>query len=341
MILLRKTRKICMLCTLCLVIVFSLTSCAKNEATKNFDIIAADIKQLQTDISAEVVDSTTLLTETSVKDLADPNLLNQLQSEIDLVKNFSVVIPEVASNTDEIKQQIENLTTTKGELQKQLDSIKNIVSTIATSKEEKLKEAITPKDSYSIIHTDGNGLKVKITLKMGKWIKGSDAALVDKAWKIVGGKGSMPVTGSYNSSMLVGGNFDSEAAAYAFGTVTIENMTPEFSIKGFSQGQNKVYLGLSRSDNMNLGLVVFGLETSSGSSTEESNDGQPLINADMTSNTWGPVPIAIGVESVFTPNYPDGNPQLSDTYFSLTTPATDPFKENDEGRAKFKIEKTW
>lgn len=355
--------KMCVLCILCLVMVLGLTSCAKDEATKDFNILTGDISQLQDNFSKKIVESETLLSETKAENLADPNLLGQLQSEIDTAKNFSASVPNIASDIDAIKQQIQDMTTTKTELQKQFDSLDSAVSAIKESKKKliaqidgekkaKLQEAITPKDTYSITATDANGNKEKITIKIGKWIKGSETELLDKAWGIVGRSGSMPLTGSYGGDRTrPGGTFHPKDAAYVFGTVSIENMTPDFSAKNFYNGQSLVYLtpkvhfesknmyigDLVPLESLGFGNVVQGRQYSSESSCDLVSDGSnPLVLADMTSNTWGPCAFVIGVEDVFTPNYPEGNPKLNDVYFILSSVAL-----SGEGDTKFNIEKSW
>jgi hypothetical protein len=310
--------------------VVSLSSCAKNDAVKNFNVLAGDIKQLQDNISNKTTEAETLLDGTNAKDLADPKLLDQLRSEINSAKNLSVNVPDIASDTDAIKQQNQVLTRKKSELQKQSESLdiavseikeskQKLIDQIAAEKEAKIIDAITPKDTHSIIATDDNGNKEKITITIGKWIKGSDTALLDKAWKIVGGTGSMPLTGAFHT----------ENGAYAFGTVSIENMTPNFSAKSFDGGKSWVYLGNGYEQAVQARQYLSGVSC-------DTEDNNPLVEADMTSNKWGPAPFVTGLLNVFTPKYPEGNPDLTDNTFYLSSNVT-----WADDKVEVKIGKTW
>jgi hypothetical protein len=339
------------LCILILLIMLSSTACAKNDAVKNFNTLGSDISKLQTDLSNKIADSETLLNSTNGKDLADPSLLDQLRNEIGSAKNMTVAIPAIASDTAAIKQQIQDLTNKKSELQNQLDSLTSAVSAvqqsrqtlndqIAAAKEAKIQEAITPKDAHSIIATDGNGNKEKITIHIGKWLKGSDTQLLDKAWKIVGGTGSMPLTGTTYG----GTTFTPDDAALVFGTVSIENLTPNFDAKNFAYGNTDVDLNpyLHLSDpywDGNSICPVYAVQCSNKIITgyQEIGHYDSLITADMTSNRWGPAPFVIGVDAVFAPNYPNGLP-LNDCVFTLTSHLGG---VEVEGDTKFKIGESW
>jgi septal ring factor EnvC (AmiA/AmiB activator) len=126
-----------------------LSGCAKDEAVKNFNALASDIKQLQNDISTKISDSQTLLSVTNTKDLDDPTLVDQLKSQIDSANSVSVAVPPIASDTAAINQQIQGLTTIKNNLQKQSDSLDSTVFAINASKQKLLEAAITPKDTHN------------------------------------------------------------------------------------------------------------------------------------------------------------------------------------------------
>jgi len=59
------------------------------------------------------------------------------------------------------------------------------------------------------------------------------------------------------------------------------------------------------------------------------------VSANMTQNHWGSVPIAICIANIFSPNHPNGNPQLDELEFRLGYWGISP---ND---AVFLISKQW
>ncbi len=319
-------------------------SSQKNAAVDNFNSLASNIKQLRVDVLKKITTDETLLSATNKKDLADSKVLDQLQNEIDSTKKLSFDVPSIASDTAAIKLQIQELGTKKGEIQKQLNSLDGVVSAIdaskkkladqvAAEKEAKLIAAIAPKDSHSITVTDGNGNKEKITIKIGKWVKGSETDLLEKAWKAAGGTGAMPLTGKFDGNVgSVGGTFQPKNAAYVFGTVMIENLTPDFDAKNFAGGNNWVYLGHQ------FGNVprVQCLQYSDGLSCEPPV-GSTLVRPTMTSNTWGPVSFVIGVQNVFTPNFPEGDPGLTDGDYNLSSVASNLYGQD----GLFQIGKSW
>lgn len=343
-----KNTKVCMLCIIGLAMVLSLTSCAKYEAVNEFNTLATDSNQLKDELSIKINESEKLLTETTAKDITDITLLDRLKSEIDSAKSSLVSTPNAAADTDAIKQQIQDLTTNKEMMRTNKNSLSKTITAITADKAAKLEAKITPNNSYSITATDSKGNKEKITIKIGNWIKGSETDLLDKAWTKVGGDGSMPLTDSFSGDgVSSGGTFKPKEAAYVFGTVTVENMTPDFTAKNFSNGDSSVYLiPQIQFDGMftnlqslaNAGFTVAqGREYTSETSCDLVSSLNPLVRPDMVSNMWGSAPFVIGVENVFTPNFPDGNPKLNEAYFFLSSANFIPI----EGDTQFQIGKTW
>lgn len=330
---------------LCIAMCFVITSCAKDEAVKEFLTLSSDIKQLQNYISQKIAKEKILLSETNAKDLFDPNLLDQMQSQFDSVKQFSADIPQIASDTAAIKQQIQVLTTLKGKLQKQSDSLDNITSAIkaskqklidkiAADKETDIKQKIVSQDTHIITATDGNGNKVKVTMKIGKWIKSAEKDLIEAAWKNVGGTGSMPLVAKIYSDDTGYNNlyFNAANAAFVFGTVEIENITPDFPASNFnSPGGVDVCL---------WGSEISGKITAAGcqysGTTKCKIKPFYFIEASMSSNKWGPVPYVIGIDNVFTPKFPEGDPLLDKHLFQIEVN-----RAITSGDTKFKTSKSW
>ncbi|MFT9116328.1 MAG: zinc ribbon domain-containing protein [Sporolactobacillus sp.] len=313
---------------------------AKQNAISGFKSAAADIQQNQNSIQTELKSDQGLLSQTKSSDLADSSLLNQLKDKVSSAENLKVSIPKMASDTDAINKQVADLQNQDSKLTSTLNQLQQIPNSISDSKQKHQlalqQQKLATAGTSSITVTDSDGNKEKITVAIGKWLKGSDSDLLNAAWKAVGGTGSMPLTGSYGGdSVWVGGTFHPQEAVYVFGTVKIENMTPSFSAANFASGQSWVYLNPQNYEGS--GDVVQGRQYSSGASCDRVSGSNPLIKAQMNGNVWGPTPFVIGIENVFTPKYPNGDPTLDNIYFSLSgTPLT-----NTEGDTKLQITKSW
>ena len=355
----RKIRPVSIV--LAVVLALSLCGCAKSDAIKNFKTLSTDIGQLQNSVSSKISEAETLLAATKAEDLSDSTLLDQLKTAIDAAKTFSVSIPTVASETEAIEKQNQDLTTQRDSVQKYYDSLDSAINALSANKEAKaqeiaaeedakIQEMITAKNTYSITATDENGNKEKITITIGSWIKGSETELLDKAWAQVGGEGTMPLTGKYSRSKSgwTEGDFTASDAAYVFGTVSIENLTPDFAAENFGNGRSCAYLYMDLPNSggfstwkyadSDIGDVVKAIQYGSGVDCALLNY-DSLASADMVSNNWGPVPFVIGADTVFSPKYPDGNPILNNvTIFLLSSPWSG---STDVGDQEFQIGKTW
>ena len=189
------------------------------------------------------------------------------------------------------------------------------------------------RDTYSYVIEDNNGYKTEFTITISSWIKGTETDILNKAWNDVGGDGSMPLTGSYSDGPYSGTlRFNKETAVYVVGTLTVRDVTEGFANSGAPS--YLVYLNLqmgsskTNRDSWTLGGIAQSRQYSSGTSSDRAN-GNPLARPKMTSSKWGPVPFVIGIQDVFSPKFPDGNPALDDVYFYF-------------GSAElFQVAKTW
>lgn len=318
----------------------------KQNTVKNFNTIADQINQIQSDIATKAELSKTLLSQTTAADLTDPTLLDALKNAADSAQNYTVDIPTVASGISSINQQIVDLTNIKNEFQQRSDALNSAYSAVEKSKQDladkikaekeaKLRAAISPNATYTTIVTDGKGNKQKITITIGSWIKGSETDYLEKAWQIVGGTGLMPLNGSSSGEGL---GFDPKVSTYVFGTITITNLTPDFKADNFANGQSWVYLTPYGNEFRQLGVAVQGRQYSTGSICDMVSGSNPLVCASMSSNNWGPAPFVIALSSVFSPNYPEGNPDLDKVVFHLKTSI---YVTKTEGDTEFQIKKSW
>jgi hypothetical protein len=285
---------------------------------------------------------------TSGDELADPSLLDVLSVELDMAKTFSADIPEIAADVEQINQQVEEINTQKINLQTQYESLSSAIDAVHKSKQElenkivtEQQEALNHRDTYSGTATDADGYEFKFTLTIGSWIKGSETELINQAWQNVGGSGDMPLTSSFTYKGAGGGSngtgtISPEYAVYVFGTIGVENITPDFDFSG----QKTIWLRLPAIGGNGLAGLAYAIQYSNGT---QRYAGSLTEAINMKSNKWGPVPFVIGVIDVFSPNFPDGNPALDDLHFQFTTASY-----NTRGEVSLNIqpidiylEKTW
>jgi len=74
---------------------------------------------------------------------------------------------------------------------------------------------------------NGRGAELKATLTLGPWLRGSDEGALERAWYDVSGEYGMPlVSGAYPPTGVIKQEreLDSAAAAYIFGSLTLESV---------------------------------------------------------------------------------------------------------------------
>jgi hypothetical protein len=203
-----------------------------------------------------------------------------------------------------------------------------------------LDVAVTPSHSFSVTLTDSNGYKIKADIRMGDWIKGSEANMLQRAWEKVSGSGGIPITsGSEFKEGEYGGMHalnDSNYAVYVFGTIAFSNLTTDYPAKNFGGGFVYFPLRINNAPRLSMfSAVQYGSSTKTNWSPAYGSRGVDFI-ADMQSNNWGPVPFVIVFENVFTPEYPNGNPALDGIHFDMCMTSY-----KIEGDTKLVVGKTW
>lgn len=291
-----------------------------SDARADFTSALSDLVSAQESVQQETAQANELLANTSPASVADPSTLDALKGAIDRLLQLDTTVPvrrettvDLRAQIDELDQRIANLDELSRELRDRSDAV-------SSSAHDLKVQAVTSRETHSITVTDGNGNSQRITVSIGSWVKGSDPALLDEAWAIVGGQGAMPITD--------GSGFTASDGAFVFGTVSIENLTPDFPAANFSNGNSWVYLSpLIRFDGFftnwhgpefeGLGTTMQARHYSSGAESDAVSGSNPLIRAAMDGNRWGAAPFVIGLDTVFTPKYPEGNPKLDEIVFSL------------------------
>ena len=184
-----------------------------------------------------------------------------------------------------------------------------------------------PLEAYSMTTTDEKGYEVKHMLKIGTWVKATDEDAVSAAWSAVGGSGSPPLPKEFDWGGFR--SFYDNETAMIFGTMAFENLTPNypFSTDNPHTTHWKLNIGggvrgdFIRYNNSARMMVFYGSSTATYGNANKAYFSDPINgvypSAKMTSDKWGSVPFVVALPSVFTPNYPNGDPALDDCYFAF------------------------
>jgi len=178
----------------------------------------------------------------------------------------------------------------------------------------------------SVTATDSNGYKAALALQCTDWIKGSDTTTTQTAWQNVGGVGDIPMS---SGGSFGGGRYesftvkDTTVGAFAFCTLAIQNASSGYHLSNWMGGRPDFFVGFHSPAapggpltpwTANVGDGVGGLcfvysdTTECGRLNQMDWEVEPSISDG--SDQWGPIPVVIYADNVFTPNYPNGNPGL-------------------------------
>ena len=179
----------------------------------------------------------------------------------------------------------------------------------------------TQQQKFTIKNNDS--YTVEVSIELGGWIKASDQTFLDGAWSALGGdidsSGYMSLMNIFTDNDI---DFHTDHSTIAFGRVSFRNTTPNFSATSdrplspsvwittytadmgykaefHSKGSNSMTMGAWLANGSGLQNMFWAY------STHE-------ITAKMSRDTWGPVLVAFSLNKVFTPNHPNGNPDISD-----------------------------
>jgi len=181
-----------------------------------------------------------------------------------------------------------------------------------------------------------------ITVSVGPWLKGSDSAELDNAWYQLSGEPTMPLTsGTYDppagrSSWSY--HLEQREAAYIFGTVKYQNLTPDTDPDDFfvkspaSVAMYDIYLlgsgylrpadpfsPLDADDISRLFWCINGHCYDSGKPSD--TIALPIAPQFDGKNTVGPTPFVAAVPRVFSAEFADGDPGFANYRFFVTCAA--------------------
>jgi hypothetical protein len=285
------------------------------------------------------IDKAKITVQTDPATLQNTSLIETLNTQISQAEGVAdCQPPTMADDLDGIGRQTLDLEAAAAVVVAAVDALVQADQAVAASAQAKLRAeaarreqeeraaleaAISPKNVFSLLFTDANGYMLDANIQLSDWIKGSESDMLQAAWEKVGGKGDMPITeGEYDDYHLL----DPNQAAYVFGTVSFSNRTPDYPAKNFNDGYFSLdmtpYYTMSDwnvvQPSSELGMpamVVTQYGTKIESNSLQVSYSITLVRPDLQTNSWGPVPFVFAVDKVFTPNYPDGNPDLDKLFF--------------------------
>ncbi|WP_155859376.1 hypothetical protein [Cellulomonas sp. KRMCY2] len=154
-------------------------------------------------------------------------------------------------------------------------------------------------ETYSATTIGADGYSQTLTVMVGPVIPSDRAPQLASEWASVGGVGGNPCA-DVNPANDGVTNYviKTETAGYAFGTMTVVNNTVGFAADAvsyqFTRGPSS----------------ALGFEFSSGAECDGLNFGGYILNPSWESDTWGPVPFVVAIDSYRSPAQPDGDVSL-------------------------------
>lgn len=184
-----------------------------------------------------------------------------------------------------------------------------------TSETSETSEPATPQKKVVVKVTDPDGYQMRLTVTYTKWIKGSDIDALTAAWHTVGGAGEAPLSITSGGA----GYYKASHSAVFYGTVAVENLTTDYDATDFGGTDPSVQLIPSMPASNYTGVISrigpMAIQAGSNGATGFPRLGTgstfTLVTPKLSSDSWGPMPFAVGIDNVFSPKYPKGNPLLN------------------------------
>lgn len=258
-------------------------------------------------------------------------------------------VPEsAASDEEEIRQQIQKIQEQNDTIRSICYDLENAISYLEQCQQElteyKKSIQVIPEQAYTGIAETANGYKAEYTVYVTNWIRASDTDTLQVAWENAGGKDTVPSIDNFHESTNDG--FSTENAAIAFGKVSFRNVTDGFDIT--ESNPISFTVPLLQSKDMPGGYVnakaYIGYKEPKYVRMDN-HSYNSYINPYMKSNTWGPVVLMFVFPNAFTPNNPNGHPELdgfkihfdnaysdSEKYISISLPSDSELMNSDNTR---------
>lgn len=175
--------------------------------------------------------------------------------------------------------------------------------------------ALGPAHSYIVTVKSSQGYAQEATLTLYPGYKGSDRSGLAAGWAAVEGTGENPcIDVNPANDMVTNYTFRTDTAYFVFGTLTIRNKSNGFSPEpttwqwvGNTGGGGGL---MSTPDpSVDTDFAVMGVGFTNGGDCDGLTSGGYIMSPKWSDSgdQWGPVPVAIAISGVYTPNHPAGN----------------------------------
>jgi len=272
--------------------------------------------------SAIITAQSTAKTDPST--MQDPTLIDKLNQAITAAQGVKAcAAPVMASDTARIQQQTTQLGTDTQAVTTKTSSLLSANQSVLASIQAKQQAAAQGEASASagtgqttrilLTATDGSGHREEWTISTSSFIKGSDSASLNAAWRAVGEQGTFPLPdgfqgGEHGSPFTV----RSATGAFLIGMFSYQNLSTQYPASYFGGGGFNIYLDLR---------MPAGSQHSTHSGDGDGScwywsDGSDCYIQLTPENGFVPpaspqgaeVPFVYYVDSVFTPTHPEGDP---------------------------------
>ncbi|MFC9352885.1 MULTISPECIES: hypothetical protein [Terrabacteria group] len=189
------------------------------------------------------------------------------------------------------------------------------MSVTPTPTETPAPPVLGPAKKYIVTVKSSQGYAQEATLTLYPGYKGSDRAALSQGWAAVGGTGENPCNDvNPANDMITNYTLKTDTSYFVFGTLTIQNKSNGFRPEpttwqwvGNTGGRSGVWSDPDPS--IDTDFAVMGVGYSSGGDCDGLMSGGFMINPKWSDagDQWGPVPVAVAISGVYTPNHPAGN----------------------------------
>ncbi len=166
---------------------------------------------------------------------------------------------------------------------------------------------------YQLKYTDPEGYSYVVTCQISPWILQSNSGVLNATWNSIAKDKELPTintwgfmkTGAYytyKENYFETFNAKIDDMYYAVGTLKIENVTEGYHFDSDRVGYPKIQISKDLLVNYESKLIT---RYYAGNEVRTSGFGV-IVNAKMTSDTWGPLPFVIAFAEHYTPNEPNG-----------------------------------
>jgi len=143
--------------------------------------------------------------------------------------------------------------------------------------------------------TDSSGHSIRVTIHVSLGMRANNLAPITSAWSAAGGSGPVACLSNPSSSMVDADRSDARVARVWVGTITYENLTPNYP-----------WTSTAVSWNSKTTFISVGLGFSNGATCDSMNSADRSVNTTGSTSQTIRLPLVLVQSNVFTPNSPNG-----------------------------------